>query len=252
MRPFFIAVFSIASITAHFCAMMHEEVTAWLNSNRDYNKGVELYERYGHYNMVAVMLRMGNERSELHREKLLAVLKEMVTAPPPAPKQFNALPKKTKPNPGNNPPEETDEYLKSLDAKWKPVYTEMATHHSRLLAVDTNEARLALAQRIVNCHEQLVNFWQQRDYYQTNGKPMPKPVKKKARENLTQTDLRKLLNARTARSQYKNKHLPMWQARLRENPTAKNKTKVEFMLKRIEDYNKIIEQYEQEVTGHNT
>lgn len=246
MRLFLCPVFSIAKNTAHFCAMMHEEVTAWLNGNRDYNAGVELYQKYGHYNLVAIMLSAGNERSELHREKLLSVLKAMVVNPPPPPKEFKALPKNQPVGP-QQPAPFTDEYLQKLDAKWKPIYTEMATHHSRLLAVDTDEARLALAQRIVNCHEQLISLWQQRDYYEANGKPMPKPVKVKAKENLSQTDLRKLLNARTARSQYLNKHLPMWQERLRTNPTAKNKAKVEFHLARIEHYNKIIAQYVKEV-----
>lgn len=223
---------------------MQQEIEAWLAGPRNYSEGIELYRKYGHYNSVITLLEKGKPNNELFREKLAGSLQELLVKLPPV-KIFAPLPKTGAQKPAAIPTPETDEYLLQLERKWKPLYTEMATLHSRLLAVETDEARLSLATRIVAIHEQLVTYWQQRDYYQATGEKMPVKKRAKVKSDISQTDLRKLLNARSARSQYQNIHLPKWQARLAANPTESNKERVAHMLKKIETYNAIITQYEQ-------
>ena len=228
---------------------MQEEIEAWLNSKQDYKAGVALYARYGWYPSVQDLLEKGSAKSEVHVEKLRSVLKALLVKAPPV-REFKGLPKKKTTANGQQTTAtaeqpETDPYLLELEREWKPLYTEMAMLHSRLGVAETDDARLALAKRITAIHEQLAGLWQRRDYYKLHGTVLPPVVRKQVKKDITPGDLRALLNARSARSQYKRLHLPKWQARLEAEPSAKNKLKVEKMLAKIAEYDKIIAQYEQ-------
>lgn len=220
---------------------MHD-LEAWF-SEKDYSTGVMLYSKYGKYKRVLFLLQKGE--TELNRSKLLDCLNRLRTT---VKQEVEA---RTKAVGGiNSPPVSggvaqgagvvTDEIILKLDAKWKPLYGEMAMLHSRLLAVESKEARYSLAMRISDIHSELVGYWEQISYYKKHGKLPEKTARKKVRDDITPNDLRKLMTTRTALTNYEKHRLTAAMARLNAEPTAKNKTNLERTQKAIEKYKKTI------------
>lgn len=217
---------------------MHD-LEAWF-SNKDYSTGVMLYSKYGKYKRVLFLLQKGE--TELNRGKLLDCLtrlrttvKQEVEARTKAVEEFKQT---------IEPNQKPDEVILKLDAKWKPLYGEMAMLHSRLLAVETKEARYSLAMRISDIHSELVGYWEQIAYYKKHGKLPEKTARKKVRDDISPSDLRKLMTTRTALTNYEKHRLPAAMARLNAQPTAKNKKNLERTKAAIEKYKKTIAELE--------
>jgi hypothetical protein len=225
---------------------MHD-LEAWFSS-KDYSTGVMLYSKYGKYKRVLFLLQKGE--TELNRGKLLDCLnrlrgtvQEEIKARTEAIKGV-PLPYTSATAQINVAVNADDPVILALDKKWKPLYGEMAMLHSRLLAVDSKDARYSLAVRISDLHAEIVTYWEQIAHYRKHGKLPDKVVRKKVKEGITQTDLRKLTTNRTALSHYTRHRLPAAQARLATEPNAKNKKNLERTEAAIEKYKKIIAELE--------
>ncbi len=227
------------------------EINQWLSSSRDYTAGVAIYKRYGKYERVKSMLEKGP--SPLLVEKLNQVMSDL------AQQYSQEVEARTEANFDHfgdankmvSPQKENglqltapDQYLLDLEKKWKPAYAEMSVMHSRLLMASTIEARFALAQHITHLEAICIDCWQKRDHYIKNGAPMADKKKKAMRKDITNYDLRALLNARSALSQYKNIHLPKALAQLHASPSKKAEKRVQRMRDSIARYEGIIKQFE--------
>ena len=222
------------------------EINQWLSSSRDYAAGVAIYKRYGKYERVKSMLEKGP--SPLLVEKLNQVMsdlaqqysKEVEARTEAITQKGNGLNESKKELHLTAP----DQYLLDLEKKWKPAYAEMSVIHSRLLMASTIEARFALAQHITHLEALCIDCWQKRDHYIKNGAPMADKKKKAMRKDITNYELRALLNARSALSQYRNIHLPKAMAELHARPSKKAEKRVQRMRDSIARYEGIIKQFE--------
>lgn len=230
-----------------------KEIETWLSTrNADYNIGCMLYECYGKYASVKKLLRLRGD-TELTREKLTACLRDILesqTKPQPQEKQ-KPLPQPDKPQAPTTTQTNcaviSDPVIEKLNAKWKPKYAEMAALHSRLLAVATKKQRYKLALQIDKLHKECASIWHERDTYLKTGKLPRKRRNRKPKENISNSELRILLNARCGLSQYKHKHLPEKQEALAKNPTsAKAQKALARVVSQIDKYEKTIAQDEQE------
>jgi hypothetical protein len=225
------------------------EINQWLSSSRDYAAGVAIYKRYGKYERVKYMLE--KSPSPLLVEKLNQVMSDLAQQ---YSQEVEARTEAIKENGQNvsgqnlsktelhlTPP---DQYLLDLEKKWKPAYAEMSVMHSRLLMATTIEARFALAQHITHLEALCIDCWQKRDHYIKNGAPMADKKKKAMRKDITNYELRALLNARSALSQYRNIHLPKAMAELHARPSKKAEKRVQRMRDSIARYEGIIKQFE--------
>lgn len=218
-----------------------KQIDDWFNEGRDYAKGVMLYGMFGKYKTVLAILRRGE--TELTRSKLndcMNRLRENIT------KEIEVRTVEAEAPEGKKEAKQEDAYLISIDKKWKPMYVEMSALHARLIVVDTKEMRYALAVRITDIHATLVDLWQERDYYLKHGKKKEKLFKRKAKENLNDSELRKLLSLRSNLSAYEKHRLPAAQARLDTDPNAKNKKNLERTIAAIEKYKADIKKLQQD------
>lgn len=219
-----------------------KEIEEWLRGNRDYYRGVHLYAMFGKYQSVVALLKRGE--SELNRGKLLdSLLRTLNTAKTDIEKIAAQI---TDDDSNQKIEDKKDAYLISIDKKWKPMYAEMSTMHARLLAVETKEMRYALAVRITDIHSVLIDLWNERDHYMKTGKRKEKLFKRKAKENLSDSELRKLLSLRANLSAYEKHRLPSAQARLSTEPNAKNKKNLERTIAAIEKYRAAIKNLQQD------
>ena len=223
-----------------------QDLENWF-TNKDYATGVMLYSKYGKYKSVLRLLQLGE--NDLRRSKLLDCMNRLRVSVGAEVEERSkaksiATPYTSSSSQITVDAKATPQAILQLDKKWKPLYGEMATLHARLLAVDTKEMRYSLAMRITDLHSEITGYWEQIAYYKQHGKMPEKVLRKKVKEGITSSDLRKLTNARTALSNYTRKRLPAAQARLNTNPTAKNKTNLERTLAAIEKYKKQISEYE--------
>lgn len=224
------------------------EIKQWLSSTRDYAAGVALYTRYGKYERVKTMLAKGP--SPLLVEKLNQVMSDLAQQyTQEVEARTEAITQGQKEN-GQNESKPglqltvPDQYLLDLEKKWKPAYAEMSVMHSRLLMASTNEARFALAQHITHLEATCIDCWQKRDHYIKHGAPMADKKKKAMRKDITNYELRALLNARSSLSQYRNIHLPKALAALHARPSKKAEKRVQKMRDSIARYEGIIKQFE--------
>lgn len=221
---------------------MHD-VNKWLKSTRDYQIGCKIYAAYGKYERVKQLLSKGE--TELTKEKLLQVMQQL--SEQLGEKKEAVLPESVRPKtaqPEKLKIEAPAQYLIDLDNKWKPIYAEMSVMHSRLLMAQSDEARYSLAQHIVHLEDTLIDIWAKRDFYIANGKPMPTQKRKVVRKDITNFELRQLLNARSSLSQYKNIHLPKALAEQTAKPSKKAEKRVERMYASIKKYESIIKKFE--------
>lgn len=220
------------------------EINQWLSSSRDYAAGVAIYKRYGKYERVKSMLEKGP--SPLLVEKLNQVMSDLARQ---YSQEVEARTEAIKENGPNESKKELhltapDQYLLDLEKKWKPAYAEMSVMHSRLLMATTIEARFALAQHITHLEAICIDCWQKRDHYIKNGAPMADKKKKAMRKDITNYEMRALLNARSSLSQYRNIHLPKALAQLHASPSKKAEKRVQRMRDSIARYEGIIKQFE--------
>ncbi|MBS1684774.1 MAG: hypothetical protein JSS76_08470 [Bacteroidetes bacterium] len=135
-----------------------KELIDWLNDPKDYYRGIHLYEVHGGYQSLVTLLTNHHdpEKLESAMRKLKATLAEKAASLPPAtPAHAHAR---------NNT------YLRELDAKWHPLFSEMSMCHARLSTVRGDKERKKLATRIISLEAQCATYWQQRDHYEQTGK----------------------------------------------------------------------------------
>lgn len=223
------------------CTM--QEVKDWIdNTSRSYADGVRLYERYGQFQWVKIILRKGE--NELTKEKLWQLMTDLwadYTKAVEQKKQSAETPTAAKEELKLTPP---SQYLIEIDEKWKKAYAEMAVMHSRLIMAQTDEARYALAYHITQLEDTCIDLWKKRDYYEEHGQPVPEKKKRYAKKDINNFELRKLLSARSALSSYKNVHLPKALAQHTAKPSKKTQKRVERMYASIKRYEDIIKQFD--------
>ncbi len=192
---------------------MPHPLKQWItDSARTYQQGLYLYSVYGKYKSVLQLLQGGETPAT--RAKMLDALKETWQALEPQLKeraQQVTAPVKTSSTqqvPAANAVK-TDSTLAAIDAKWKPLYTEMALIHARLGVCTTNEQRLAHARRIVQLEADILKIWADRDTYLATGKlPAKQPRKKVNTAMLNNSQVRELTNLRTYVTRMRKTVLP--------------------------------------------
>lgn len=201
-------------------------IKAWLsNRNRDYLTGIRLYEQYGKYKSVVAECRKRD--NEHNREMLLRCMRmTWDELEPKIEKKMAELNQVPAPEPAaaTTAPPAQDEKLKKIDDKWKPLYAEMAMHHSRLLMCADNEQRYQVACRVMELQKQCIAIWKQRDTYLKTGK-MPVKRKRKALKikELTGSQHLELVRIRVYVSRAIRHDIPDLEERYRIAPTIKIK-----------------------------
>lgn len=161
-----------------------KDIIDWLNNPKDYAQGVHLYDLYGGYKSVVTLLT--NHRN---KEKLVTVLRALKNKLPSEPARITTTTTASSP------------YLIKIEKAWHALYAEMSLYHARMAAVDTDGQRRTLAQQVLSLQQQCAVYWEQRDYYIQNGKPMPaktvQPKKLTKSSELSANDHKRLTNLRT-------------------------------------------------------
>lgn len=228
-------------------------IIQWLKSDKDYTQGVLLYARFGPYKSLLAILQKGetaSNKKKLHealREIAATITTKTVTPQPAQP----STPGKTAPkstevnNTASFAPYDIrsarDTTHKTLIEQANKIYAEMAVYHARLQPCDTDQKRYNMALLVLETESKWLAAIEARDHYAKTGKLLRKKRTKKISDTITQNDLRKLLNLRTALSAYTRKRLPAAEARYKQQPTAKNKVNLERTKQAIEKYKSEIE-----------
>jgi hypothetical protein len=221
---------------------MHQ-IQEWLNNEkRTYAEGVHLYSLYGKYPSVLKLLQ--KEETSLTRTKLNEVLRDTWQKIKPdieertkAVQEFKteslAIEKKEEAGDGES---ELDSVVQGLDAKWKPIYGEMAMVHARLGVCETNEQRYNLALRISELEAQIMAIWEQRDTYLNTGKLPEKKTKITKAKDLPSSAHAELINLRTYVSRMEKQVLPNLITKQEQKPTPVRAKRIEENKKKLDGW----------------
>jgi hypothetical protein len=158
-----------------------ESIRLWLNGNRNYAKGVQLYLAHGSDPTLKRIFSQEGE-SDFRKKRLVECLQNLLQPcknPKPAPSpQKAAEPKPPVLIPGESKwSDYMDEVEASLHAKWKPLFVEMMDLVTRVGDVaqagakDREKEMLAgkMALRILNLDDQIEAIYAERDHYLATG-----------------------------------------------------------------------------------
>jgi len=153
---------------------MIEEIKTWLNTGRNYTIGVKLYDQYGKDKKLKAVF--NEEVSEFKKKALFEALKKLLSGK----HQMDDKVEKTKGEAiehislsQSKWPAQKDEVLGALQAKWRPLFSEMMNLCSRIYDVaklgeiDSGQKDAAgrMAHRILDLDDQCDEIYDQRDYY---------------------------------------------------------------------------------------
>lgn len=168
---------------------MREPIVSWLNGSRNYQEGVNLYLKYGTDRLLRNCFLEPIE-TPFKQKKLVECLRELLQNCNKEKKIVQEA-KEVVTVSGKQWPETTDEILKSLRDRWRPLYGEMTMLQGRLHEVANQGARdpakkeeaRQMAQRILELEEAVYEIYAEKEYYTEHGK-LPVAVKA-IEENIT-------------------------------------------------------------------
>lgn len=164
--------------------MKNELINLWLNGDRNYRLGVEIYNRFGANDFLKVILAEGED--DYNRERLIEELKELLKEtdiaseilPKPHRIDYDAV----KASELINAPYE----IKEAIVERKRLYFEGRDAHSQLKALrnmpgeDMAERRKQLAKTILQNFDLIKPLWDTTNFYDEFGRlPEPKPKEEK-------------------------------------------------------------------------
>lgn len=167
-----------------------QELNAWLQSEQDFNKGVELYNQFGTNSFFKELLKAGPTLYNV--SKLRAELQQLAPAPPasPAPEQ-KEVPAPTAPEPSPAPAPVISRDITLREAKDHAHYLRLCDQRDTVVKqLDRNMALLSFstardvlhqtAKQILRLYQQKTELWAKIDYFQVNNSfkvdPEPEPV----------------------------------------------------------------------------
>lgn len=231
---------------------MFEEINSWLNSDREFLRGLALYDRYGtSFNQKRLLRMQGPSRksNEILVYELSKLIKGMKPAAAPAPKNAPAIIVKKKPEPLPKTEEKKPQPHPPAEAKEKrPVSQdpqELKKHvidlmkvrdnlHARLELIPTDKERNESAQRILGISDEISEIYEQLDHFNKHGVLPPvkqELVKKKPNEMDTAELMQRQVTLRTYVTKYTR--------RVKESKTAKttaeNQLKLDQYTVELED-----------------
>lgn len=186
-----------------------QEIKQWLETDGDYDTGINLYAKYGKFNSVLDLLRKQKLPQKLRnalQETFIELKKQASTHDAVAVKKTTVPIQNTATHPqvlSLNEERKTDIVFLEIDKKWKQLYAEFATIHARLVMKveeDENNTEVisALVRELHKMREQLVEYWHQRDHFLAYGVLPDAPAKaRKIKTKITQHSLQKLLSVRS-------------------------------------------------------
>lgn len=147
-----------------------EDVRQWLNSDRDFFAGRDLYLKYGSDDALRSLFQT-DDVNRFKSEKLFKALREIFTQPAKTQESHKADTRKIqKAAPAGWKKNTKDAVLKALRAQWEPLFKEMKTLHAQLLLIDNDEQRGVVAHRILDLDDMCTEIYQKRDHYMQTGK----------------------------------------------------------------------------------
>lgn len=190
------------------------EIEIWLHGNRDYNKGVQLYQKYGrNFNLMRVFLR---GEDEYNREKLLYELDIIKHQADQLPisigKQVNIV--EAASNAAAKMPEydrtkliveEKPDKYNELHKRWRAAF-KLASHlHQTKLVMDIHKnERAAATAKIMELFENEISpCWDMIDYFDKNGH-FPENLKEKKEYSTPAEMLKRRNNLRTYITKFKD------------------------------------------------
>ncbi len=195
---------------------MHE-IEKWFAGNRDYNRGILLYSKYGQHRSVESLLRSMPE-SRTSRELLEDHLKRIITAAPkhePAPEP----PKATIAKPSavkKKIPVLTDlQFYKDAANK---LYAQMGAEQARLPAYATDAERATASGRFLRLQAEWAEAQYRADVLEETGELPTEPLykaKEKKKTKVTElsgSDYKKLTTLRSKVSRAEREQIPAYQS----------------------------------------
>lgn len=148
-----------------------DEIKHWLDSEKDYSIGVQLYELYGENMTLKRTFTKG--KNSYNAEKLCAELKRIWEDFKPLEQVATATPRREMRSTERieNAPEE----VKALEKQWRSYYGEMAFLHGKLDSCQDQKERGAMALRILSLDRQINEIIDNLSYFKEHGK-LPEPL----------------------------------------------------------------------------
>lgn len=167
-----------------------DDLKHWFNSGQLYDQGVQLYLKYGkddnlrHLFTAEGISAFKEKRLAEELDTIYSRMKPAPRIPEPEPSTSYHAPRITEPEPrAPQPvtetrwPDNPDDVVKALKAKWQPLFSEMINLQSRIEDVaksglqDLNKKAEAgrMALRILELDDLCYDIYAERDYYLQNG-----------------------------------------------------------------------------------
>jgi hypothetical protein len=177
-----------------FGFMKNELINLWLNGDRNYKLGVEIYNRFGDNDFLKGILAEGED--DYNRERLIEELKELlktndIIASEPTPKPQRIDYEDVKASELPNAPSE----VKEARAERKQLYFEARDAHSQLKALrslsgdEMKEKRKQLAKSILQNFDLIKPLWDFTNFYdEFQRMPEPKQEEEETQSNYALMD----------------------------------------------------------------
>lgn len=194
---------------------MNNEITNWLNTGKDYNRGIELYEKYGTEKALLCWYKMGKNSAalsslidELKKLENMAVIiqKQIETKPIPIlsvqkKKVFNQV-KSIRPSDQDDAPQE----VLRLIQRRKELFGEVNRLHAILSETDDLKRAIA-AVKLITAWDEIESIWIKTNYFDVH-KQLPVELPKVMIEiNRGESLMKHLNNLRSVRSKCKSGRL---------------------------------------------
>ena len=164
---------------------MNQEINSWLNSDREFNTGVQLYARFGHSQNLKRILERSEECSE-HLDTLVYELSQLSDEPDPGPVKTSTRQMPRKIAAIENLPVipagqySDDDALLFEQIKEKLKYRDIL-HASLSDKEKTDEQRLEIALLILDISDKITEEYERHDHFKKHGvlPPAIEPVAEK-------------------------------------------------------------------------
>jgi len=136
---------------------MPAAIIQWLNSDRDYEAGRILYEKYGTSQAFKDLFKRYN--NSYTQEKLADELQAIQNQEtPPKPKKW-----------GQKDTSELPDIIRFKEKHKNDLYAQFCDHHAKLRTVTTDHLRYKHAKAIMDIRPQIRMLWKELDHYAATG-----------------------------------------------------------------------------------
>ena len=152
---------------------MNQEINAWLNSDREFNAGVQLYSRFGHSQNLKRILERSEECSE-HLDTLVYELSQLSDEPDPGPVKASTRQMPRKVAAIVNQPvipagvHSEDDAVLFEQIKEKLKYRDIL-HASLSDKEKTDQQRLEIALLILDISDKITEEYERHDHFKKHG-----------------------------------------------------------------------------------